>query len=425
MLRALVTTIFLLSLLLAFALAVMRLLGFRAPVWLTRAVSIGAFPVLLAHVLASYTSPEEPSLGDYQIMWSGGRDLLARQNPYKDIHGSNAFLYPPTTFTLFAALGKLSFQSSVLVWRCLNAVLAVALVGLARKTYNSLVDRTADEVSREEAAEISAALVLSLNVAVCLKSCQLGIFIALMANLAILLLAQRRPLLAGLALLGVSIKPQTLLPVLILFANRRALPTWGVLVAGTLFSTLLFFTPDRWPELAELWIRRLREVSATGSVNDFSSANPNNGSILSFGVALDGLGLHDRGTVGLVTAILVGSMGLALILEVTVWRRLPRTAHVSLVFCYAMLFVYHRGNHDCVAMAFPLVHALALTRGREGQPVWSARLAGCGILLTFQMTHTTQKVLARSSWLFGRPGWLIRALVIPRSVYLLSLLFRV
>ncbi len=194
-----------------------------------------------------------------------------------------------------------------------------------------------------------------------------------------------------------------------------------MLAAGTLASTLLFFTPDRWPELVDSWFWQLRAASANGSLNDFSSANLYNGPILSFGVALDGLGLHDRVAVGLASTVLVSLIGLALTYVVTVSRRLPPTVHVSLMFCYAMLFMYHRGNHDCVMLAFPLVHAFALSRGRAGRPARLAGLAGCGILLTLQMTATTQMALAKFSWSNGVLGWFIRAFVIPRSVYLLSL----
>ncbi len=186
---ALMTVLLFLFMFFAFTLAALRFNRFRVPTWFAHAVALVAPFVLAMRVLQSYVSPDDPGLGDYQTFWNGGRDLLEGRNPYAVVHGGLPFLNPPSTFPVFAALAKIPFRSSGLVWRSLNIILAVGLVGLARRTYNALLDRVGDEVGGADTAEISAAMILSTNVAVCLNTGQLGIFIAFMANLAVLLQA--------------------------------------------------------------------------------------------------------------------------------------------------------------------------------------------------------------------------------------------
>jgi Glycosyltransferase family 87 len=380
-------------------------------------------PILLALRVAQFVAELVPRR-DFRVFWWAGRMLLSRRNPYP--HSDSVlglpFVNPPTSFPLFALLGCFSYQLSYAFWLTVSLVLSLGLVEVARRTWNSLHDDPSKHVRRADTFELTAALILSGCVSICLRNGQFGIFVAMMVSLAVLFQVRRQPVLAGLALFGASVKPQTLIPFLILFLRGGSRATWAVLAVGSLVSMLVFCPPQELVQWVGSWLEQLSLAAGEGSVNDFSFRNVDNASILSFSVALDCLGFRDRRSILLVANSLVVLIGLLITFEVVFARRLSSAAHVSLVTCYSMLFMYHRGNHDTSAMVFPLLHACYLASTQAGASRQLARLAAFSILLVMNMAATLQNYLFKVSWSLGPLGWSIRAFVVPYSIWILSAL---
>ncbi len=195
---------------------------------------------------------------DFSVFWAAALDL--RQHSLAQVYDATAFqqflqarftlpplphpfVYPPCTALLFAPFGLLPFRGSLLLWNGLS--LALYLAGL-RQAAGPFTPR-------------SLLAAIAPATAACLLFGQTGLLIGGLALLGLGWL-ERRPLLSGAVLGLLVLKPQMLLPFLLILAALGRYRTAAAAVAAALalcMLSLLCFGFDAWAA----WLAQLHEFS--------------------------------------------------------------------------------------------------------------------------------------------------------------------
>jgi hypothetical protein len=359
--------------------------------------------------------------GDFHAFHDAGRDALAGRNPYRlkilppDL-SFNTALNPPSALPIFAVFGAMPPAVGYAAFTTANVMLVMALGWLVPKAVG-------DQVPERCRLPLTLAIVGSYSCFTTLSSGQ--VYILVSAAIAAALVARRseRHWLAGSLLSLATIKPNTLLPFLVLFHKKTDLKTWAMLTLAT--STLVFSltSPPELPGRLRAMIGRISDCGAVGALNDPSFANPHSATILGVDRMATCMGVDRSAAKGLQFVVLA-ALGSVLVYGVS-RGTIGEDAAVGLTSIYAVLFLYHR-NGDAILLALPLGWAVArfLEAGPSVGDRWRAALAiGCLLFVMYVPGTPLVKLSveygpARSPW-----GSLVRLLILPAPTAALLVAF--
>jgi len=403
----------------AFLSAVMVLLrvaGFDPPRRLFRACVWAAGPLLLAKAYLFSLSPA--NLIDFEAFWQAGVETLAGRDPYHSFGASTrlTMLNPPTAIPLVAAFGALPMAWANRVYVILYIAGMLVLVELCRRALNAQAVGEGEPIPTEVGAGLAAAVALSNSSLVGLHVGQMHLLAALALVAALLAQGRGRPVWAGLALAVATIKPQTMMPFLLLFTRRSDHYTWLALFVGVGVLCLAATSPLELPGRIQEEFALIGRFGSPGQVNDYSYANQFRNAIVGPEALLYDLGLRERRVIRLAGYALVVLLGAGLARAFAGPRRVPRGAACALVGCYSMLFLYHR-VYDSVILALPLVYAVAGSlRGRGAARVLYAASV-IFILLVLNMSQRIGDLILARSWSLGPVRPLVRATLVPYATW--------
>lgn len=340
----------------------------RAAAW---ALASLAVVVTLARCERLYG--EGTAAGDYYAFYASGRAVLTGGDPYAartgpvdaeapGIANGNVALNPPSALPLFALFGLMPVHVGYLAFAAANLGLALALAALAARALAPPGGRSpADDAS----PLVAATLLVSWSCFLGIATGQVSLIAATAIAAGLAAQGAGRPYLAGACLALATVKPNTLLPFLLLFLNRRDLKTWAALALTTAALILIATPPAAVPGRLAAILGRIGEYGGPGRINDPSFANGNSVSILGLDRVMYCLGLTRRSVVSAAQAAILAAAGLALARRVLFDLRAERAASIALVSIYAALFFYHRQG-DAVLLTLPLAYAVAGLLGGDG-----------------------------------------------------------
>jgi hypothetical protein len=325
-------------------------------------------------------------------------------------------LNPPTIQPLIIAMNALPYRWSGFVWIGLNIAGTLGLVELSRRVLNQMGGIAGRSIPPEATAGLMAAVALSTGARMGLELGQLQVVLAVALLGALWAQALGRPVVAGLLLAIATVKPQTMVPFLILFLRRSDVVTWATLAVVAPLMIITTTPPDELIARIWSWQACVRNNFGPGMVNDISYTNPSHHSLVSLGQVLYGLGMRDLGLINTGQSLLVLMLGLALLYKVAWRKQVARPAACALVGCYTMLFLYHR-SYDTVFLALPLTYAAAAARRSSGVTRALFATAGVAVLVAMNSYTSVELTLLEKSWKLGLAGRLIQALIIPYLTY--------
>jgi len=302
---------------------------------------------------------------DFQVFYHAGLDTLQGRNPYLATHpGVMPFLYPPNVLPLFCGLASLDYQTSRAIWIGLNVAFSLSLAPLAWIALG-MQDPSWPSLRPEVRGALAAFVPMTTAAALTIDVGQLSLWTAVAAFLALAAQGLRRPVIAGLCLSLALFKATTAIPLFVLFMRRSDRASWGVLVALSLFLSLIPRPSTNPIEDLKTASKRIAENARAGDINDYSLANEYSYSIIGIDHTLSRLGLGHRRTVGLMQLGILAMICCWLAWEVLWARNLGRSVHCSLVAIVAVLFFYHR-LYDTVLLVLPLTYAIGRADSTRG-----------------------------------------------------------
>ena len=376
---------------------------------------------------------EATAAGDYYAFYAAGRAVLTGGDPYAarsqssvddapKIANGNVALNPPTALPLFALFGLMPLRAGYMLFVVVNLALALALPALAARAL-ALSEEGRSRAMDESLALLAATLVISWACFIVIVTGQVSLLTA--AAITAALAAQRadRRYLAGVCLGLATVKPNTMLPFLLLFLRRSDLKTWVALCLTTAGLILVATSPAAVPGRLVTILGRIAEYASPGRINDPSFANPNSVTILGLDRVFYCLGMTRRGVAGATQAVILGAVGLALARRVLFDRKAERAASIAMISLYAVMFFYHRQG-DAVLLILPLAYAVANlfgggSRGRR----WAMALAVASMLATLYIPGSALKGLWDRVADSGLSAIGFRLLLLPLANYGLIVAF--
>jgi hypothetical protein len=249
---------------------------------------------------------------------------------------------------------------------------------------------------------------------------QLSLVVAILLIAALAAQARGMPIVAGVLLSFATVKVGTMLPFLLLFLRRRDWRTWVALTLTTLGLCLLTEKPGDQPGRLTTELERIKQLEASGQVNDYSFEGTRPENILGFQAALYRLGLRDRTLIGWGQYAAVLVLGAWVARQVVGRRRLPRAAACALVALYSSVFLYHR-SYDTVILVLPLVYCTAQARAAEGPARWQFAACAVAVLLILNLNVDFLVEATRLSLTWGAVGRVVQAVLLPYATWLVVL----
>lgn len=365
--------------------------------------------------------------GDHYAFYVSGRDALAGRNPYLErssqaekasikVANDNVALNPPSALPLFMLLTLGPLHQSYLGFVVLNLLLTLILPVLAARALAS-PESAMGQTMRKNVPLFAAVLLVSWGVFLGVVVGQLYFVVA--AGIIAALWAQRadRPYLAGILLAFATIKPNTLMPFLLLFLRRSDWKTWLMLSATTLGLILIGTPPLEVIGRLRFLLERISTYGQPGRINDASFMNPISSTILGIDRLLFCLGFTHRRAVSLTQIIILVGVGLMLARRILFNGNAERAASISLIAIYSTVFLYHRQG-DAVILILPLTYALAsFSEKRDPAPRGLLVFSMLCLLVPLFIPGT---VLTKLQTRVASPGMTaaaIRVLVLPLSNY--------
>lgn len=290
------------------------------------------------------------------------RPLLAR--PLPDVWLESSFLYPPQAAAMFGLLARLPMQTAHLLVLAVNLVAVVAAVVLLILILGEEIEPGPVEVA------ILACLALTAFGPRSLANSQWAPLAACFGFASILAERRGRPVLAGLLLAGMSLKPSFLPFFGAFFLLRRAWTAFFVAVGATLLVTFLPLVLTGRPVLPAIMGLRANFAlqGAPGGINAPGPAEPYWKRVTMIDLAPVGLQL----TAGNALPLRLFVAALGLVVALTVWRSRARPgtalADLALLSACGMLAVYHR-RYDGFLL-FPAVAWLLLRARQQPKARW-------------------------------------------------------
>lgn len=329
--------------------------------------------------------------------------------PFPDAWLESSFLYPPQAAAMFGLLARLPMEQAQLVVLAVNLVAVAAAVLLLILILGEETDLGPVEVA------ILACLALAAFGPRSLANSQWAPLAACFGFASILAERRGRPVLAGLLLALMSLKPSFLPFFGAFFLLRRAWTAFVVAVGVTLLITFLpLLLTGRAVLPAVVGLRaNLALQAAPGGINAPGPAEPYRQRVTMIDLAP--LALQLTGGSALPLRLFVAALGLLVALAVWRGRARPGTAlaDLALLSAYGLLAVYHR-RYDGFLL-FPAVAWLLLrARRSEAGRRWQAAAAAVVVALVvveplFVILSQTRPRLVENVplWTLGQPyPWL-------------------
>jgi len=338
-----------------------------------------------------------PNGSDFRIFHAAGATALAGDNPYLD----PLFLNPPPGLPLVEMFAWADDKASFGLWTMFNLVAGLLLVPIA---WRAVSPRTPFHV----VAVWSVAVGLSIPMHFTLTLGQLSVWTALFGILG-MYLADRNPLLAGVAVGLAAVKPQNALPLMLRFARGRSLLAWLSAGAVVLFLTLLSGPVDQLKDRIATMLGNVSALAVVGGMNDFSDLGPHAHTIIGFDRLVWCLGVHDRSRATIIAFALIAVVGLVLFVA-NARGKLDGPTAAALACMYAMVFLYHR-THDALILALPLVYCAG--RFREFRRPAHGVAFGCLMLIMVIHPRALQRLAEKV------PSFATEAILLPLPTTLL------
>lgn len=376
--------------------------------WIPIIATLGLVFFLINTYILNY-----PGGSDFSIFRDAGVAVLKGANPYADV----AMVSPPTALPLFALMASLPAKTGLLVWTTVNIGAALALVPLSQLALQVQTRRKFKALPKALLSLSIATVVLSFPIYWSINLGQLALLESVCLFTALYAQGKNWPMLAGGALAIATIKPQTMLPFLLLFLRKSDFRTW---VSFTFFVLVLCLaaTPlDLLPLRMQQELVNISTLAAPGAANDYSFESAYNHTIIGIDHALYCLGLRDRAVIRITQLVILGLLGGGLAVEIG-RKGLPRGGACALVTIYSCIFLYHR-FHDVSILTLPLVYAWSRALFSEGRGR-SLFLATFIALLPLFFIHSklVEVVVEAISSKVGGIKWLLEALVLPYPTWL-------
>ena len=389
--------------------SVASLLGMRlVQRWIPIIATLGLVSFLINTYILNY-----PVGGDLFVFWKAGVAVLKGANPYAD----PAMVSPPTALPLFALMASLPFDTVKFVWTTVNIGAALALIPLSQLALQVQTRRKFKALPRALLSLSIATVVLSLPIYWGMGLGQLAVLESVCLYTALYAQGKNWPILAGGALALATIKPQTMLPFLLLFLRKSDFRTWVSFIFIVLVLCLASSPLDALPLLIQQELVNISKLAAPGAINDYSFEAQFSYTIIGIDRALYCLGLRDRAVIRITQLVILGLLGGGL--EVEICRKgLPRGGACALVAIYSCLFLYHR-FHDVSILTLPLVYAWsrALFCERPGRSLFLATFLAL-LPIFFIHSKLVEVVVEAISSKVGGIKWLLDALVLPYATWL-------
>jgi|ERR687886_616803 hypothetical protein len=389
--------------------SVASLLGSRlVKRWISIIATLGLVFFLINTYILHY-----PGGTDFFTFRDAGVAVLEGANPYADV----AMVSPPTALPLFALMASLRVNTGLFVWTTLNIGAALALVPLSQLAVQVQTRRKFKALPKDLLRLSIATVVLSFPISWSINLGQLALLESVCLFTALYAQGKNWPMLAGGALALATIKPQTLLPFLLLFLRKSDFRTW---VSFTFFVLVLCLAST---PLDTLLLRIQQELvnistlAAPGASNDYSFEGPFHYNIIGIEHALYCLGLRDRGVIRITQLVILGLLGGGLAVEIG-RKGLPRGGACALVAIYSCIFLYHR-FHDVSILTLPLVYTWSrgLFSERPGRFLFIATFIAL-LPLFFIHSKLVEVVVEAISSKVGGIQWLLNALFLPYATWL-------
>ena len=349
------------------AIAVVVVLGCAA--WLLRAALHGRFMNFDFHVFYVAGQLWNAGLDPYDgVLFAEHLRPLVTQ-PMPDAWLQSSFLYPPQAAALFGLLARLPMQEAHLLVLAVNLVAVVAAVLLLM-----LILREEMPLGPFEVA-ILAGLALTAFGPRSLANSQWAPLAACFGFASILAERRGRPVLAGLLLAGMSLKPSFLPFFGAFFLLRRAWTAFFVAVGVTLLITFLplLLTGRPVPASIEGLRANFALQAAPGGINAPGPDEPYPKRV----TMIDAMPVLLKLTGGWTTPARLPLAALGVAVAFAVWRGGARPgtalADLALLSALGLLAVYHR-RYDAFLL-FPAVAWLLLQAGQATTRGWWLGLA--------------------------------------------------
>lgn len=358
---------------------------------------------------------------DFRIFYEVGRDVWAGRDPYApERFAGHPFLNPPPALPLFALFAVLPADFGGALWTAGNALACCALVFLAQQALGKDGREETGGAGFSRLAVLAATLTTSDAALANFYTGQLGVLTALALLLALRARSLGRPVRAGLWLAVAMVKPTTALPFLLVFCRRPARRAWLALVGGVAGLCLLATTPWELPGRLAALTAHVAELSAPGSVNDYSFQGTQHLTLLGLDHALYCLGLRDRRFIQVGQFFLLGGLGAWVAAAVLGRRRLPEAAALSLVALFCTVFLYHR-LYDTVILALPLTYCVGRARCLSGSARWLFVVSAAGQLAVLFLHRDLLAAALEFSEGDGLVGRIVQAAVLPHATWVILL----
>ena len=389
--------------------SVASLLGMRlVQRWIPIIATLGIVFFLIGTYILNY-----PVGGDLFVFWKAGVAVLEGANPYAD----PAMVNPPTALPLFALIASLPFDTSKFVWTTVNIGAALALIPLSQLALQVQTRRKFKALPKALLTLSIATVVLSLPMYWSIELGQVALLESVCLYTALYAQGKNWPILAGGALALATIKPQTMLPFLLLFLRKSDFRTWVSFIFIFLVLCLASSPLDAFPLRIQQALVNISNLAAPGALNDYSFEAEISHSIIGIDRALYCLGLRDRGVIRITQLVILGLLGGGLAVEIG-RKGLPRGGACALVTIYSCIFLYHRFP-DVSILTLPLVYAWSRALFSEGR-ARSLFLATFIALLPIFFLHPqlVEVVVEAISSKVGGIKWLLEALFLPYATWL-------
>ncbi|MGO9913939.1 MAG: glycosyltransferase 87 family protein [Isosphaeraceae bacterium] len=359
------------------------------------------------------TVTNENPLNDFLILLQGGDCVIRGQDPY-DLP---VMPFPPTALPLFAVLAELPRHGLLITWLAASVIATLSLIPLARRCLILQAGTSRFDLDGPALWALTTVFSLSISLHFAIKAGNLSIFVALCILLAILLQSKGWGLAAGACLALATVKPQTLLPFLLLFLRRSDVRTWVALAVVSLVLCLSGSPISELPARFRGEMDNIARLTAFGELNDYSFESPQDQNMIGFNRLVYCLGMRNRVAIRWIQISLVAAFGAWLLTMARGPRGFPRDAFCSIVSLYSLVFFYHR-TYDMAILALPLVYAAS--RLGSTQPV-ERRLCLVSLvtMLAVMYIHPTFVEVALRKLTGGMRVWepLGEAIVFPYATW--------
>jgi hypothetical protein len=311
---------------------------------------------LLYSLLINY-----PGGSDFEIFRNAGLRLREGGNPYEDV----AMVSPPTSLPLFAVFSLADFDTSLAIWTSVNLVLSIFLIPMAWSCLFGRIQRFNTKTLAEEIAPLTSFFVLSFPILWGVGLGQLAIFETFLLITAFLLRDRGQQLGAGISLALATLKPQTVIPCLLVFLRKDHIKTWASLCFSLAALLVAMRSIPHFFEALQDEMKNVAALAAPGKANDYSFEAPYYHTVIGLNYLFYCLGLRDRMLIQILNVGATLAMGATLLLAIT-QKRWQFEVLLSMICIYALLFFYHR-FHDAAILAIPLTYSYGMALRSTGR----------------------------------------------------------